>query len=363
MTELKKTAFYELEKALNGRFTDFGGWDLPVRYTSQVEEHLAVRNSVGVFDVSHMGEIFITGKDALKQVNYLVTNDVAKLVDYQILYTPMMNKEGGVVDDLLVYRYNDEKFLLVVNAANIEKDFDWMLKNNKYNCKIENESKNYVQLAVQGPKSELTLQKIFTSTKLSEIEYYNFNIVNYNGHNIILSRTGYTGEDGFELYFSSDIATEIWNKIFESGKEFDIKPIGLGARDTLRLEKKMALYGHELTDKINPLEAALKWTVKFDKKEFIGKEEVLALKGKGKLQKKLVGIELIDKGIPRHGSILKNSKGEEIGFVTSGTKSPSLNKPIALAMLNKGYFKIGTEIFVELNKKLKKAVVIKTPFL
>ncbi len=363
MSELKKTAFYELEKALGGRFTDFGGWDLPVRYTSQVEEHLTVRNSVGVFDVSHMGEIFITGENALKQVNYLVTNDVSKLVDYQILYTPMMNKEGGVVDDLLVYRYNDEKFLLVVNAANIEKDFQWMLENNKYDCNIENKSSEYVQLAVQGPKSEVTLQKIFTDVKLSEIEYYHFKEVIYNNEVIILSRTGYTGEDGFELYFHDNIATEIWNRIFEEGEEFGIKPIGLGARDTLRLEKKMALYGHELSDSINPLEAALKWTVKFDKDEFIGKEHVLALKGKGKLQRKLVGIELIDKGIPRHGAVLKNGAGEEIGFVTSGTKSPSLNKPIALAMLNKGYFKLGTEVFVELNKKPRKAVVIKTPFL
>lgn len=363
MSELRKTAFYDLEKAFNGRFTDFGGWNLPVRYTSQVEEHLTVRNSVGVFDVSHMGEIFITGKDALKQVNYLVTNDVEKLVDYQILYTPMMNKKGGVVDDLLVYRYNDEKFLLVVNAANVEKDFQWMLENNKYNTVIENKSSKYVQLAVQGPKSEASLQKIFTDVKLSEIKYYNFKVVKYNNQDIILSRTGYTGEDGFELYFFDNIATEVWTKIFEAGEEFGIKPIGLGARDTLRLEKKMALYGHELSDTINPMEASLKWTIKFDKQEFIGKEEVLALKGKGKLQRKLVGIELIDKGVPRHGSILKNDKGEEIGFVTSGTKSPSLKKSIALAMLNKGSFKLGTEIFVELNKKLRKAVVIKTPFL
>jgi len=363
MTELKKTAFYELEKAFNGRFTDFGGWDLPVRYTSQVEEHLVVRKDVGVFDVSHMGEIFITGKDALKQVNYLVTNDVAKLVDGQILYTPMMNKKGGVVDDLLVYRYNENKFLLVVNASNIDKDFKWMLENNKYDTEIKNESENYVQLAVQGPKAEKTLQKIFTDIDLKEIQYYNFRVIKYKKENIILSRTGYTGEDGFELYFFDNIATDVWNDIFEAGKEFDIKPIGLGARDTLRLEKKMALYGHELTDDINPMEAALKWTIKFDKEEFIGKEEALALKGKGKLPRKLVGIELIDKGIPRHGSVLKNSDGEEIGFITSGTKSPSLNKPIALAMLNKGYFKVGTEVFVELNKRLRKAMVIKTPFL
>jgi len=265
MTELKKTAFYELEKAFNGRFTDFGGWDLPVRYTSQVEEHLAVRKDVGVFDVSHMGEIFITGKDALKQVNWLVTNDVSKLVDGQILYTPMMNKKGGVVDDLLVYRYNNEKFLLVVNAANIEKDYQWMLENNKYNAKIENESKNYVQLAVQGPKSEATLQKMFTNINLKEIEYYNFKIVSYEGVDIILSRTGYTGEDGFELYFFDTVAKSVWNEIFKAGEEFNIKPIGLGARDTLRLEKKMALYGHELSDEINPMEAALKWTIKFEK--------------------------------------------------------------------------------------------------
>jgi aminomethyltransferase len=363
MSNLKKTAFYDLEAKFNARFTDFGGWDLPVRYTSQVEEHLAVRNSVGVFDVSHMGEIFITGKDALKQVNWLVTNDVANLVDNQILYTPMMNKKGGVVDDLLVYRYNDEKFLLVVNAANIEKDFSWMLKNNKYNCKIENLSENYVQLAVQGPKSEETLQKLFTNIKLNEIKYYNFVVANYNNQDIILSRTGYTGEDGFELYFKENIAEEIWNKIFEYGKDFDIKPIGLGARDTLRLEKKMALYGHELTDEINPIEASLKWTVKLDKEEFIGKEEVLNLSEKGKLQRKLVGLELIDKGIPRHGSILKNENGENIGFVTSGTQSPSLNKPIALAMVNKGYFKLGTEVFLELNNKLRKATIVKTPFL
>jgi len=361
MDNLKRTPFYQKEKELGGRFTDFGGWELPIRYTSQIEEHLIVRDGVGVFDVSHMGEIFIEGDNALKQVNYLVTNDVNSLSDGDILYTPMMNKKGGVVDDLLVYRIDETHFLLVVNAANIEKDFAWMVENNKYDTKITNSSENYVQLAVQGKDSENVLKKIFLDSNIEDIKYYNFKTINYNGDELILSRTGYTGEDGFELYFSPKFAEEIWDKIFLAGAEYNIKPIGLGARDTLRLEKKMALYGHELSDEISPIEAALKWTVKLDKDEFIGKDFILA--NKGKLKRKLVGVELLDKGVIRHGDKLFNDSNEEIGFVTSGTKSPSLKKSIALVMVSKKYTKRKTEFFVQIRNKMKRVRVIKTPFL
>jgi len=357
---LKRTPFYEKAKEQGGRFTNFGGWELPIRFTSQIEEHLLVRNGVGVFDVSHMGEIFIEGDDALKQVNYLVTNDVAKLENGEILYTPMMNKKGGIVDDLLVYRINETLFLLVVNAANIEKDYNWMVENNKYETKITNSSEKYVQLAIQGKDAENVLKKVFPKYDLESIKYYNFKIFKYNNKNIILSRTGYTGEDGFELYFSPELSEDIWDKIFVEGEEFKIKPIGLGARDTLRLEKKMALYGHELTDEISPYEAGLKWTVKMDKDEFIGKE---FLENSGKLKRKLVGVELLEKGILRHGDKLFNNDNEEIGFVTSGTKSPSLEKSIALVMVDKKYSKRKNEFLVQIRNKMKKVKVIKTPFL
>lgn len=358
---LKRTPFYECEAKMGGKFVDFGGWELPVKYTSDVEEHKIVRKNVGLFDVSHMGEIIIEGENALKQVNYLVTNDVSALIDGQILYTPMMNETGGVVDDLLVYRVNQTKFFLVVNASNTEKDYNWMISHNKYNQKITNVSESYAQLAVQGPKSEAVLAKIFKDINLAEIKYYYFKTITFNNTEMILSRTGYTGEDGFEIYFKPELAEKVWDLIIENGKEFEIQPIGLAARDTLRLEKKMALYGHELTDEISPLEAALSWTIKMNKEEFIGKNELL--QQKDKLSKKLIGVELVDKGVPRAHYDVCLDDGTKIGYVTSGTMSPSLNKPIALAMVDKDYTKIGTELFLSIHNKLKKAVVVKTPFL
>lgn len=358
---LKRTPFYECEAKMGGKFVDFGGWELPVKYTSDVEEHKIVRKGVGLFDVSHMGEIIIEGENALKQVNYLVTNDVSALIDGQILYTPMMNETGGVVDDLLVYRVNQTKFFLVVNASNTEKDYNWMVSHNKYNQKITNVSAEYAQLAVQGPKSEAVLAKIFKDVNLTEIKYYYFKTITFNNTEMIISRTGYTGEDGFEIYFKPELAEKVWDLIIENGKEFELQPIGLAARDTLRLEKKMALYGHELTDEISPLEAALSWTIKMNKEEFIGKTELL--QQKDKLSKKLIGVELVDKGVPRAHYDVCLDDGTKIGYVTSGTMSPSLNKPIALAMVDKDYTKIGTELFLSIHNKLKKAVVVKTPFL
>ncbi|MBN2693176.1 glycine cleavage system aminomethyltransferase GcvT [bacterium] len=360
MMELKRTPFYSLIKEIGGKFVPFAGWEMPIKFTSDVEEHKWVRSEAGVFDVSHMGEITIKGKDALKQVNYLITNDASILKDGEILYTPMMNHNGGTVDDLLVYRVSEESFFLVVNASNIDKDYQWMVDNNIYDTTIENVSDFYAQLAVQGPKAEIITQQLFNEN-LSEIKFFNFKYLNFNGESILISRTGYTGEDGFEIYLSPKIAVEFWRELFSKGESLGLKPIGLAARDTLRLEKKMALYGHELSDTISPLEASLSWCVKMGKSEFVGKNYLL--KQKESLSRKLVGIELVDKGVPRHQNEITLEDGTEIGFVTSGTMSPSLQKPIALALINSEYAKIGTEIWLKNNQKLKKGKVIKTPFL
>jgi aminomethyltransferase len=358
--ELKRTPFYSLIKEMGGKFVPFAGWEMPIKFSSDVEEHKWVRSDAGVFDVSHMGEITIKGKDALKQVNYLITNDASTLKDGEILYTPMMNHRGGTVDDLLVYRVSEESFFLVVNASNIDKDYEWMLNNNKYETDIVNVSDSFAQLAVQGPNAESIVQNLFVEN-LSEIKFFNFKYLKFDNETILISRTGYTGEDGFEIYIPLHIAESFWRELFNKGELLGLKPIGLAARDTLRLEKKMALYGHELSDTISPLEASLSWCVKMGKLEFVGKEYLL--KQKDTLKRKLVGVELIDKGVPRHQNEITLEDGTPIGFVTSGTMSPSLQKPIALVIIDSQYAKIGTEIWLKSNQKLKKAKVIKTPFL
>ncbi len=356
--ELKKTALYDTHVQLGAKMVPFAGYSMPVQYTGIRQEHRRVRQSVGVFDVSHMGEIIISGPAALQMTELLTVNDVAGLQVGQAHYTAMCYPDGGIVDDLLVYRFED-KFLLVVNAANKDKDFAWMLKNKIEGCDIEDVSDNFTQLAVQGKKAEATLQKL-TAVDLSAIPFYWFTEGALAGAPMIISRTGYTGEPGFELYFDNEHAVKVWQAVFEAGAEFDIEPIGLGARDSLRLEKKMCLYGNDIDETTNPLEAGLGWITKLDKGDFIGREALLRVKQEG-LKRRLVAFTLDAPGFPRQGYALYK-EGENIGHVTSGTVSPILEKGIGLGYVKKEFSKIGTAIEVEIRKKRVAATIIKPPF-
>jgi len=362
-TALKRTPLFETYKKHEAKVIDFGGWELPVQFSSIIEEHEAVRKAAGLFDVSHMGEVLVEGKDAESYINYLVTNDVTKVHINQAQYTAMCYPNGGVVDDLLVYKLADEKYLLVINAANIDKDYEWMEKHVKGEVTLQNISSNVAQLAIQGPKAEGILQKL-TETDLSKIAAFHFaQHVNLDGiADVLVSRTGYTGEDGFELYLAADKAAELWEKLLEAGEEDGLKPCGLGARDTLRFEARLALYGQELTDEISPLEAGIGFAVKTNKEsDFIGKDALKAQKEEG-LKRKLVGIEVTGRGIPRHGYKVASAEGEEIGFVTSGTHSPSLKKSLGLALVSVEHAELGKELKVEIRNKMVDAVVTKTPF-
>jgi len=361
MGDLKRTPLYQEHLRLGGRMVEFGGWDMPVQYESIMEEHRAVRTTAGLFDVSHMGEISVKGKDTIAFADYLVTNSVSTLKNGEICYTPMCNEKGGVVDDLLVYRISNSEVLLVVNASNIDKDFNWVLeraKDRDFSITLDNISNKTAQLAFQGPKAEEILKEI-SQVKLDEIPFYHFIHGKVNGIDCLVSRTGYTGEDGFELYVDTEAAVPLWRKILEIGTPYGVKPAGLGARDLLRFEACYMLYGNELTDEITPLEAGLKWAVKFEK-EFYGRQALIEQREEG-LEKRLRGIEIIDKGIARHGYEIF-AGDENIGWVSSGMLSPSTGKRLALAYLKKGYWKTGTEVFVKIRNKLVKAQVIKTPF-
>ncbi|WLD92035.1 glycine cleavage system aminomethyltransferase GcvT [Alkalihalobacillus sp. AL-G] len=361
MSSLKRTPLFELYKDYGAKVIDFGGWELPVQFSSIKEEHEAVRTKAGLFDVSHMGEITITGSDALDYLQYVLTNDVSKLKDGAAQYTAMCYEDGGTVDDLLVYKHGEGDYLLVVNASNIEKDYDWLLKNQKGNIEIENISSKVAQLALQGPVAEKVLQKL-TDYDLSEIGFFKFaDDVEIAGTKALVSRTGYTGEDGFEIYCDSKDATTLWKEILGAGEVEGTLPIGLGARDTLRFEARLALYGQELTAEISPLEAGIGFAVKLKKEaDFIGKEALKQQKEEG-LKRKLVGIEMIEKGIPRtHYEVFKND--EKIGEVTTGTQSPTLKKNLGLALIDSNYTEVGTEVEVQVRKKRLKAEVVKSPF-
>lgn len=356
--ELKKTALHDVHVQLGARMVEFAGFEMPIQYRGIRDEHRRVRETVGVFDVSHMGEILIKGPKALEMVQKVTINDASKLEVGQVQYSAMCYPDGGIVDDLLVYRFADH-YLLVVNAANKDKDFNWIVQNKIDDCEVEDVSDQYTQLAVQGKSAEPTLQKL-TDIVLSSIKYYWFVEGELAGVPMIISRTGYTGEPGFELYFANEYAVDVWNKIMEAGKEFDIEPIGLGARDSLRLEKKMCLYGNDIDETTNPLEAGLSWITKLDKGEFIGREALLKIKEEG-IKRKLVAIVLEDQGFPRHGyKIYKD--GKEVGHVTSGTVSPILNKGIAMGYVAKEFSKVGTELEIDIRGKKIPAVVIKPPF-
>ena len=359
---MKTTPFIEKHIALGAKMHEFAGYNMPIEYSGIIDEHLTVCQGVGVFDVSHMGEFWVKGPKALAFLQKVTSNNVAVLTPGKIQYTCFPNDKGGIVDDLLVYQYEPEKYMLVVNAANIEKDWDWCVSHNTEGAELENASDHMAQLAVQGPKAILALQKL-TDIDLASIPYYTFKVGKFAGEeNVIISNTGYTGAGGFELYFYPNVADTIWKAVFEAGEEFDIKPIGLGARDTLRLEMGFCLYGNELDDTTSPIEAGLGWITKFiEGKEFINRPMLEKQKAEG-VTRKLVGFEMVDRGIPRHGYELVNSDGEKIGIVTSGTMSPTRKIGIGMGYVKPEYSKAGTEICIDVRGRKLKAVVVKPPF-
>ncbi|MBM7651607.1 glycine cleavage system aminomethyltransferase GcvT [Neobacillus cucumis] len=362
MTELKRTPLFAVYKEHGGKTIDFGGWELPVQFSSIKEEHEAVRTKAGLFDVSHMGEIEVKGEDSLPFLQKMMTNDISKINNGGAQYTAMCYENGGTVDDLLVYKIEDNHFILVVNASNIEKDYQWLEDHVEGEVILNNLSEKTAQLALQGPLAEKVLQKLASNTDLRQIGYFKFQQeVNLNGKKALVSRTGYTGEDGFEIYCDAFDAVDLWQAILTAGKEDGVLPCGLGARDTLRFESVLALYGQELSPDISPLEAGIGFAVKLYKEvDFIGKGALKKQKETG-LTRKLVGIEMIDRGIPRHGYLVY--KGEAlIGQVTTGTQSPTLKRNIGLALIKTEFAKLDTEIEVEIRGKRLKAAIVPTPF-
>ncbi|RKD88464.1 glycine cleavage system aminomethyltransferase GcvT [Mangrovibacterium diazotrophicum] len=360
---MKTTAFNQIHKNSGGKMVEFAGYEMPVEFAGIKTEHMAVRENVGVFDVSHMGEFWVKGPHAAELVQYITTNDISVLTPGQAQYSSFPNGKGGIVDDLLVYYYEPEKYMLVVNAANIDKDWAWVVSQNKFGAELENASDSISQLAIQGPNATAVMQKL-TSVKLTDLKYYTFTTDEFAGvADVIISATGYTGAGGYELYFYNKDAETIYNAIFEAGAEFNIQPIGLGARDTLRLEMGYCLYGNDIDDTTSPIEAGLGWITKFnDRNDFINKDLFLMQKTEG-VSRKLRGFEMIDRGIPRHGYELFDEAGNKIGEVTSGTQSPSLNQGIGMGYIAKEYSAIGTEIYVGVRNKKLKAKIVKVPFL
>jgi len=360
--EMKQTVFNEIHKALGARMVPFAGFEMPVEYAGVNEEHNTVRNSVGVFDVSHMGEFWVKGPKALELIQKVTTNDASKLIVGKAQYSCFPNGKGGIVDDLLVYKYEAEKYLLVVNASNIEKDWEWINSQNTMGAELENASDRMSQLAVQGPLAIKVLQKL-TPANLSEIPYYGFTVNFFAGiSNVIISKTGYTGAGGFELYFYNNVGSKIWDDIFDAGEVFGIKPIGLAARDTLRLEMGFALYGNDIDDTTSPIEAGLGWITKFvDNKNFIDRDFLLNQKNNG-VERKLAGFEMLEKAIPRHGYSIVDENGNQIGVVTSGTMSPSLKIGIGMGYVKTKYSEPGKEIFIQIRNKNIKAKIVKFPF-
>jgi len=359
--DLKQVPLNRLHVQLGAKMVPFAGYLMPVRYSSDIEEHMTVRRGVGVFDVSHMGEFKVEGPHALDLIQRVTSNDASKLVNGQAQYSCLPNHQGGIVDDLIVYKIKDNDYLLVVNASNIEKDWNWIASHNTSGAIMENISDEVCLFAVQGPKAHATLQKL-TTVNLSSIKYYHFVVGDFAGEtDVIISNTGYTGAGGFEIYVSKESAENVWHAIFEAGKEFDIKPIGLGARDTLRLEMGFCLYGNDIDDTTSPLEAGLGWITKFTK-DFINAPALKEQKDKG-VSRKLTGFKMIDKGIPRHDYLIKNEAGETIGKVTSGTMSPMLNTGIGLGYVAVAHATPGVEIFIDVRGRLLKAQVTKLPFI
>jgi len=358
---LKSISLEKVHESLGAKMTPFAGFNMPLKYSSDIEEHTCVRNGVGVFDVSHMGEFLIEGTDALALIQKIISNDASKLTDGQALYSCLMNGKGGIVDDLLVYRFNDKKYMLVVNAANIEKDKNWILKWNDFNeVKFTDISEQTSLLAVQGPKAEKVLQKL-TKEDISSIPFYHFRQMELSGiTDIIVSATGYTGAGGFEVYIPNEYVESIWNQIFEAGREEGIKPIGLGARDTLRLEKGYCLYGNDINDETSPLEAGLGWVVKLNKGDFLSSKLLKKQKEEG-ISKKLVALKVVEKGIPRKGYEI-HFEGKKVGTVSSGSFSPTLKTGIGLGYVPKELASVGTYLeLINKNRKIE-VEVVKLPF-
>ncbi len=357
---LKFTPLHEQHKKLGAKLVLFAGWEMPVWYTSGTQEHVATRTHAGLFDVSHMGEIFITGAQAEKAVDYLTCNNVGALYDGRAQYSAITNHQGGTVDDVIIYRFSPTKYLLCVNASNARKDFDWLTKHNTFNAVVTDHSPEFGQIAIQGPKAINILSKLAKSNLL-EIKYFHFREQKLLGHNVIFARTGYTGEDGFELFVPSAATAEIWNALLEVGQPDGLIPCGLAARDSLRLEACLPLHGHELADDISVIESGLNWVVKIDKGEFIGRE-VLAEHKKYGAARTLVGFEVVDPGIARHADKVYSEFGVEIGSVTSGTKTPTLNRSIGMALVAAGHRQIDAPLFIEVRGKKLKSRVAKIPF-
>lgn len=358
---MKDITLNDKHVALGGKMIPFAGYNMPVQYEGVSIEHETVRNTVGVFDVSHMGEFFITGPNALDLIQKVTSNDASALTDGRAQYSCMPNGKGGVVDDLIIYRFNDEKYLLVVNASNIKKDWDWITSHNSFGAEMRDLSEDYSLLAIQGPKAVEAMQSL-TSENLSEIKYYHFVVGEFAGiEHVIISATGYTGSGGFEIYCKNSEVVQIFDKVMEAGADFGIKPIGLAARDTLRLEMGFCLYGNDISDTTSPLEAGLGWITKLAKDDFVDKEFLTKQKEEG-ITRKLVAFEMIDRGIPRHDYIIKDADGNEIGHVTSGTMSPSMKVGIGLGYVTIDSSKVDTYLMIEIRNKLVKAKVVKLPF-
>ena len=358
MDEMKKTCLHQRHVDLGALMSPFGGFDMPIQYRGIVEEHNAVRNACGVFDVSHMGEVSITGPDAERYVNHIFCNDVTGAPVGQCFYGMMLHPTGGVVDDLLVYKRGEQSFFLVINAANIDKDVDWIRSQREgFDVEIDHLSDSLGELAVQGPEAEKVVTEVL-GIECAELAFYTFKELEYEGHHVIISRTGYTGEDGFEVYSDHELTVQFWDKLMASGR---CEPCGLGCRDTLRFEVGLPLYGDELTDEITPVEAGLSMFVKLDKPEFIGKEAVAAQKAEGP-KRRVIGIELLDRAIPRHGYEVLNENDEVVGEITTGYHSISTDKSIAMALVDARFAKLDTPLKVRIRRKVFPAVVVKKKF-
>ncbi len=357
---MKNTALTQKHIELGAKIVPFAGYNMPVQYEGVNIEHETVRNGVGVFDVSHMGEFLITGPGALDLIQKVTTNDASTLTVGRAQYSCMPNGDGGIVDDLIVYKIKDEEYLLVVNASNIEKDWNWISKHNSFGANMRNLSDDYSLLAIQGPKAVEAMQAL-SSIDLSSIKYYHFEVADFAGiEHVIISATGYTGSGGFEIYCKNSEVEQVWNKVFEAGEKFGIKPIGLAARDTLRLEMGFCLYGNDIDDTTSPIEAGLGWITKFTK-DFIDADRLKAQKENG-VAKKLVAFEMIERGIPRHDYNILDADGAVIGRVTSGTMSPSMKIGIGLGYVNTPLSNVDQDIFIEIREKGVKAKIVKLPF-
>lgn len=357
---MKNTALTHIHESLGAKMVPFAGYNMPVQYDGVNAEHETVRNGIGVFDVSHMGEFFLKGENALTLIQKVTSNDASKLVNGKAQYSCLPNNDGGIVDDLIVYKIEDNHYMLVVNASNIDKDWNWISSHNDLGVEMINASENYSLLAIQGPKSAEAMQSL-TSIDLQNMPYYSFQIGEFAGEkDVIISATGYTGSGGFEIYIKNEVAEKIWNKVFEAGKSFDIKPIGLAARDTLRLEMGFCLYGNDINDTTSPIEAGLGWITKFDKN--FTNSEALKLQKENGVSRKLVGFELIERGIPRHDYIIVDDNSNEIGIVTSGTMAPTVGKGIGMGYVSTEFSSVDSTIYIQIRNNKVAAKVVKMPF-